>query len=174
MNPKLMISFAAGLIVSAGVCGSVYYAGSNNETSDSKSVAAISENEMKEQLTKKGYVILSDEEFQKITGPVDVEGEETSKEESAETEQKEQNSTETETTETKEKETEVNRTTVTVAEGMTSIDVGKALQQAGYIENAFNFTKIVEDRGLANKLRPGTYEVNSQMSIDQLLATFFK
>lgn len=170
MNPKLMISFAAGLIVSTGVCGAVYYAEPNTETSTIESTTVVTEEEMKEQLTTKGYVILSEEEWQQITGPKEVEGEESTKEESGETKQKENSAEE----DSKKKESEVTRTTVTVAEGMTSIDVGKALQQAGYIENAFNFTKIVEDRGLANKLRPGTFEVNSEMSIDQILATFFK
>lgn len=170
MNPKMIISFAAGLIVSTGVCGAVYYAEPNTEKSVVESTIGVTEDEMKKQLTTKGYVVLSDEEWQQITGPKEVEGEESTKEESGETEQKENSTKE----DTKKKTPEVTKTTVTVADGMTSIDVGKALQQAGYIENAFNFTKIVEDRGLANKLRPGTYEVNSGMSIDQLLATFFK
>lgn len=170
MNPKIMISFAAGLVVSAGVCGAIYYAEPNTEAISIETTSTLSENVMKEHLTDIGYVILSNEEWGKITGSEKVEGAESTKGESANTEQKNHSSQEG----TTKQKTKVTLTTVSVAEGMTSIDVGKALQQAGYIDNAFNFTKIVEDRGLANKLRPGTYEVDSQMSIDQILAIFFK
>jgi hypothetical protein len=57
---------------------------------------------------------------------------------------------------------------------MTSIDVGRVLENAKIIPNAFNFSKDIEKKGLEKKLRPGTFVVDSGMSYDQIVATIFK
>ena len=57
---------------------------------------------------------------------------------------------------------------------MTSIDVGDILKQTGIIDDSFAFSKEVENRGLSSGLKPGIYEVNSEMSLDELIAAIFK
>ena len=57
---------------------------------------------------------------------------------------------------------------------MTSIDVGDVLKQTGIIDDSFAFSKEVENRGLSSGLKPGIYEVNSEMSLDEIIAAIFK
>jgi hypothetical protein len=57
---------------------------------------------------------------------------------------------------------------------MTSIDVGNILVRANLVPNAFTFSKDIEKKGLENKLRPGVFVVDSQMSYDQVISTIFK
>ena len=155
MKPKIIISFATGLIVAAGVCGSVYFSEPSKGGRIQEATKNTSIEEMKEILTSAGYVIHTDEEWKNF-----AENEaEAPKEKPAKGE---------------EKETVVYRTSLTVLEGMTSIDVGKALQQASLIDNAMEFFNDVEKRGLANDLRPGTYEIDSEMTMDEIMSTVFK
>lgn len=66
------------------------------------------------------------------------------------------------------------KTMLTVSSGMTSIDVGNALEKANIIESGLDFYKEVENRGLENDLRPGTFEVESGMTTDEIISTIFK
>ena len=66
------------------------------------------------------------------------------------------------------------RTMISVSSGMTSINVGDVLKQTGIIDDSFAFSKEVENRGLSSGLKPGIYEVNSEMSLDELIAAIFK
>ena len=50
----------------------------------------------------------------------------------------------------------------------------EALVQAKIIDNAMTFFKEVEKRGLENDLRPGTFELDSNMSLDDAIKTIFK
>ena len=63
---------------------------------------------------------------------------------------------------------------ISVSSGMTSIDVGDVLKQTEIIDDSFAFSKEVENRGLSSGLKPGIYEVNSEMSLDELIAAIFK
>ena len=161
MIAKLMSSFAAGLIVAAGVCGAVYFFGPSEvintqaEVTKTQTIDKPSEKEMKNMLTSAGYVILTEDELlQKLAA---VEAGETKKEPAEEG-----------------KETVIYRTILTVSSGMTSIDVGNALVQAHIIDNAMMFFNEVENRGLSNGLRPGSYEVNSEMTMEEVISIIFK
>ena len=57
---------------------------------------------------------------------------------------------------------------------MTSIDVGRALQRAKVIKSGLEFSKEVEKRGLENNLRPGTYTVESGMTMEEIISFIFK
>lgn len=154
MTAKLMSSFAAGMIFAAGICGAVYFFGANEVTSI-QTEEKPSVKEMKNLLTSAGYVIHTEEEWKESLAAVEASK---PKQDSAE----------------KGKETVVYRTILTVSTGMTSIDVGNALVQAHIIDNAMTFFKEVEKRGLSNELRPGSFEVNSEMTIDEVMSTIFK
>lgn len=72
------------------------------------------------------------------------------------------------------KEKPVYRTVLSVTSGMTSYEVGKALEQAKVINmGALAFSKEVEKRGLANKLHLGTYSLDSGMTVDKIITTVF-
>ena len=154
MTAKSMRSFAGGLIVAAGVCGAVYFFGpgetTSSQTADQPSVA-----EMKSLLTSEGYIIHTEEEWNEQVAAIN-EKEVTAK-------------VGTEAT----KEKIVYRTIITVSKGMTSIDVGKVLQKTKIIESGFDFSKEVEKRKLESELRPGTYKVESDMTMDEVIKAIF-
>ena len=68
----------------------------------------------------------------------------------------------------------VYRTMISVTSGMTSVDVGRALMQAKIINSGISFYKAVEKKGLSNSLRPGIYEIDSDMTRDEIITTIFK
>lgn len=156
MKANVITSFAAGLLVSAAVCGAAYFSGPTpNEKGDKKIVKAPTEEEMKNSLTNSGYVILTNAEWDKQLAAMEVQ--KTEKEPQQET-----------------KEEVVYHTIVNVAPGMTSIDVGNALVKGKIIDNAKTFFNEVEKRGLANELKPGTFELGSDMSMDEVISVIFK
>ena len=61
---------------------------------------------------------------------------------------------------------------LTVPPGMTSIDVGKALERAHINDNALGFFKEVEKRGLSTDLLPGKYEIESGMTMEVIIYHF--
>lgn len=155
MKANVITSFAAGLLLSAGVCGIVYFSESKPvEKKSEKIVEMPSEEEMKNSLSTSGYIILTEAEWDQQMAAVQ-------KEEKPEQEPQKE-------------EKVVYTTIVNVASGMTSIDVGKALVQGKIIDNAKTFFNEVEKRGLSNELKPGTFELNSGMTMDEVIKTIFK
>lgn len=163
MTSNSMRSFAGGLIVAASICGAVYFSGpgeaeSIDTTETNKSTEAtekVSVDEMKSLLSSEGYVIHTEEEWNKQLSAA-----------------KATNNGNKEQTKTDEKV--VYRTMLSVSSGMTSIDVGRALEQTNIIDNAFAFSKEIEKRGLSNELRPGMFEIESGMSLDEIIAVIFQ
>ncbi|WP_456275117.1 hypothetical protein [Bacillus sp. AK128] len=166
MSTNQKNSFAAGLLVATIVCGIAYFIEPSQAATISE-VQELTEAEMKESLTSAGYIIHTKEEWNKQLAALEevvVENETTSETE--------------ETTETIESEEEqeqvVYRTILNIASGMTSIDVGRVLVETNITDSAMSFVQEVEKRGLANDLRPGTYEINSNMTVDDVIALVFK
>lgn len=154
MKANLINSFAAGILLSTTICGIVYFSQSSDET-DQKT---LTKEEMKTTLSEDGYVVLTETEWN---------------EQLAAAKQEAQGNNQTAQTNTG-NEKVVYRTVINVSKGMTSIDVGKALAQGGIIKDAKTFYKEVEKRGLDTKLKPGMYKVDSSMSLDEIIKTFFK
>lgn len=157
MTAKSIRSFAGGIIVAAGVCGAVYFFGSD-ETTNSQTVEQPSVAEMKSLLTSKGYIIHTEEEWNKQLDTINKTKVDNSKEVIKEAP----------------KDQIVYRSILTVSKGMTSIDVGKALQRAKIIKKGSEFSKEVEKRKLESDLRPGTYQVESGMTMDEIIKAIFK
>jgi UPF0755 protein len=59
--------------------------------------------------------------------------------------------------------------TITVASGQGSVEIGRALRDAGVVDSVNRFRDAAEERGLDNQLKPGTYTLETGMSIDALL-----
>ena len=58
--------------------------------------------------------------------------------------------------------------TVVINEGDPSSVASQQLQEQGLIEDAFDFDGFLEDNGYAALIRPGSYDVSSEMDYDQL------
>lgn len=142
MKAESIRNFAAGILVAAGICGAVYYLGPSKGTSTVE--------EMKSVLADNGYVVHTQEEWNKVSG---VNSNNASAQTKAETKQK---------------------LTLTVSSGMTSYEVSKALEQAKIIKSAKDFRKEVENQGVSSRLRLGTFEIDSSMTTDQIISILFK
>jgi cell division protein YceG involved in septum cleavage len=170
MTPNSLRSFAAGLLAAAILTGGAYFFGpseakSTEKPEDKTEKAAkqkvLTDKEMIDLLSSKGYVINTEDEWSKQLAAA-----------AKTNEKKEEKTEEKSNKETGEKV--VYRTILTVSMGMTSIDVGNALERANIIESGVQFYKDVEKRGLANELRPGTFEVESGMTTDEIISVIFK
>lgn len=159
MTSNSMRSFAFGILIAAGVCGLVYFTGPNeasgNKESETKEVVeTASSEEMKKSLEAEGYIIHTAEEWNNVVS---------SSQEKEDEEKQMPND-----------EKVIYRTMISVSSGMTSIDVGNILKQTEIIDDSFAFSKEVENRGLSSALKPGIYEVNSKMTLDEIISTIFK
>ncbi|WP_445486909.1 aminodeoxychorismate lyase [Niallia sp. 03133] len=174
MKSNIVTSFSAGLLFAATVCGIVYFT-SKGENIEAQSKNPQTENnvvektptveEMKSILGDSGFVVQTQEEVDKKDAATTeewkkkvAEAEEAAKKASSD------NNGQVEY-----------RTMITVTDGMTSIDVGRALKSGKIIkESAFDFSQKVDKKGVANYLKPGTYEMDSSMSTDKIISTIFK
>ncbi|MBO0996102.1 hypothetical protein [Bacillus sp. SD088] len=157
MSAKSMRSFAFGLIIAACLCGVAYY--STNDETSAKEVEKPSVEDMKKTLVSEGYVIHTEEEWHEQLAAT----EKTKDDEKAEEEPKEA-----------EKEKIVYRSTIIVSDGMTSIDVGRALEKAKIVKDPMDFVNEVEKQKLEKKLKPGSYEVDSNMKLKDAISVIFK
>ena len=158
MKSNSIRSFALGLLVAAGTFAAVYYLGPS-EAINSQKVKAPSEDEMKSELASKGYVIHTEDEWNQQQTAL-----EEAKKSTAEA-PKEEAPAQPETVEY--------QAMLSVSSGMTSIQVGNALERMKIISKASDFSNQVEARGLSNELKPGIFEVKSGMTIDELIAVIF-
>ncbi|MFC0469990.1 hypothetical protein ACFFHM_05410 [Halalkalibacter kiskunsagensis] len=162
MKANSIRSFAIGLIAAATVCGGVYFLGPT-ETASTQAEEKLSVEEMKTMLASEGYVIQTEDEWQMQLAAIE-EAEAAAQEVEEPKEVKEEKEGE---------EIIIYRTMLTVSPGMTSIDVGEALVRAHIIDSAIEFYNEVEKRGLANELRPGTFDVESEMTLAEVISTIF-
>lgn len=162
VTPNSLRSFAAGLLIATTSIGAVYMFGPSEAESTAKvetvKTEKLSEEEMVKQLTSNGFVIHTEAEWNKQLTAMNE-----NQEEKAEDKKEE-----------KTDDKVVYKTILTVSTGMTSIDVGNALENANIIKDGLDFYKEVEKRGLENDLRPGTFEVESGMTTDEIISTIFK
>lgn len=168
MKAKTIRSFAAGLMLASGVCGVVYFIGPSKvvSTQTTENVQPTKD-EMKESLTSDGFIVMTEEEWIEELAAVQAAKNEEAEQAKDKNEEKQEQPGEV-------KEVIIYRTVLNVASGMTSIDVGNALVKGKIIDNAKAFFDEVEKRGLANELRPGTFELDSEMSMDEVMNTIFK
>ncbi|MBN6888260.1 cell division protein YceG involved in septum cleavage [Cytobacillus horneckiae] len=185
MSEKTMRSFAGGLIVAAVILGITYFLEPNDtknteaaepataeepEKQDKDKNVELSADEMQTALKAEGFIIHSEDEWKEINKDLQDSG--SLKEENEKL--KEEVKKAKENNDKKGDGETVYRTMLTVTSGMTSIDVGKALESAKIINKGMDFFNAVEKKGYENDLRPGTFEVDSDMSMDEILKTVFK
>lgn len=165
MRINLLTSFAAGIFITTSICGTAYFSGNHasskasvktNPTQIIKKVQPT-DSDMKNQLTSAGYIVQTKAEYDNNIKNASAAAQKKVVPASNNNSQK-----------------IVYRTFVTVSLGMTSIDVGNILVRAKIIPNAFKFSQDIQAKGLENGLRPGTFEVDSTMSYNQVISTIFK
>lgn len=171
MTAKTLTSFASGLLLASAVCAVVYFTGPQQATSSGSKENPTVE-ELKSQLAAEGYVVHTEDEWNNaIAGAENTEkGEDQPKEQPKEEVKEEVKE------EKKEEPAEpvVHKTVITVSEGMTSYEVGKALISAKIISgDAWDFANLVEKKGVAKYLKLGSHEINSNMTTDEIIATIF-
>jgi hypothetical protein len=158
MKFNLINSFAAGMLITTIISGSVYFSTKSDvsKTPGNQKVQ-LSDSEMIDKLASEGYIVQTKAELDKkikdSKSPVQTAGTPAKSDKSNKV---------------------VFRVMVSVSDGMTSIDVGKQLVNAKIIPNAFKFSQDVEKKDVEKNLRPGTFSVDSGMSIDQIIDTIFK
>jgi UPF0755 protein len=59
--------------------------------------------------------------------------------------------------------------TFTVHQGGSSLEIGRALERAGVVDSAGRFRAVAHERGLDAALKPGTYRLETAMSIDAVI-----
>ncbi|HYN17777.1 MAG TPA: endolytic transglycosylase MltG [Actinomycetes bacterium] len=59
--------------------------------------------------------------------------------------------------------------TITVSAGEGSVEIGRALREAGVVDSVNRFRDVAEERGLDGLLKPGTYKLATGMGIDAVL-----
>jgi hypothetical protein len=162
MGINAVSSFAAGILLTSSICAAVYFsdepkvskAADKPTETQQQTNTQPSETEMKDQLISAGYIVQSKADYDKTL-------------EAAKT-----TAATTATAENSKKV--VYRAVITVTQGMTSIDVGKILEQAKIVPDDFKFSQDVEKKKVEKNLRPGTFVVDTQMTYDQIIATIFK
>ncbi|MCM3567707.1 aminodeoxychorismate lyase [Neobacillus mesonae] len=165
MKTNRLNSFAAGLLIATAISGAVYIFSDNGSSSKTAVKPAekqttvkteLSEAEMKEKLAASGFVVETKADYDKNIAAAKAEGQKASANDAN-------------------GKKVVYRAVIGVSQGMTSIDVGKMLVKGKIIKgSAFQFSQTVEKKKVENKLRPGTFVVDSDMTTDQVIATIFK
>jgi UPF0755 protein len=64
--------------------------------------------------------------------------------------------------------------TITVASGQSSVEIGRALREAGVVDSVNRFRDVAAERGLDSSLKPGTYKLVTGMDIDAVLEVLAK
>ena len=59
--------------------------------------------------------------------------------------------------------------TIIVRSGEGSVEIGRALRDAGVVDSVNRFRDVAQERGLDSRLKPGTYQLETGMSIDAVL-----
>ncbi|RST73029.1 aminodeoxychorismate lyase [Siminovitchia acidinfaciens] len=165
MRFNSLASFAAGILLATSVSSAAYFSvkgeASNlpvkKEVKETIVETQLSEEEMKAELESSGFIVQTTGEYDKNIEEAIEEAKKAVEKEKPEDEKK-----------------VVYRVVINVTDGMTSIDVGRMLVKAKIIDDAFKFSKAVEKKKVENRLRPGSYEVDSEMSRDEVIAAIFK
>jgi UPF0755 protein len=64
--------------------------------------------------------------------------------------------------------------TITVSSGQSSVEIGRALRDAGVVDSVNRFRDVAAERGLDSSLKPGTYKLVTGMDIDAVLEILAK
>ena len=66
------------------------------------------------------------------------------------------------------------KVTIIVRSGESSVEIGRALRDAGVVDSINRFRDVAQERRLDSLLKPGTYQLETGMSIDAVLEILAK
>ncbi|WP_409272761.1 aminodeoxychorismate lyase [Neobacillus sp. SCS-31] len=157
MRINLLSSFAAGMLLTTAICSTVYFTADTPKASGKTVKVELSDAEIKNKLETKGYVVQTKAEYDQAVADAKAAAPK-----------------QPAPPENKSTDKPVTKVIINVTDGMTSINVGRMLVEAGIVKDAFAFSKDIEKKGLMNKLRPGVFVVDTSMSYEQVISTIFK
>ncbi|HAQ06615.1 MAG TPA: hypothetical protein DCR24_03470 [Bacillus bacterium] len=168
MNKRTAQSFALGILFSA-----IFLWAGSSVIADNEPKQQVTVANAKQLLEKKGYKVLNNSDFTKLSEKK-AEVKEGTKEEAVKEEPKKEGIEEkpqaediAEETDKSEAKEEKNFTLV-IAEGVTPGDVAANLKNQGIIEEEKKFERYLIDQGFHTKIQIGEYQLNGTMDYYQI------
>lgn len=159
MNKQGLRAFAFGIIFTVSILGTYYFNYAN------ESQAKFDETAAKKQLQKKGYIVLTDAEYQnmekRLTGS-----------HSAATKAKDQKAVNSQNNHAN--ESKISTYTLKVASGMSSGEIAKLLEEHKIIENGDEFGQFLVAHQFQTKIQLGTYRLTNQMDYQEIAGLITK
>ncbi|WZY01026.1 hypothetical protein NSQ26_03040 [Bacillus sp. FSL W7-1360] len=192
MTPKTIRSFAAGLLVAVSVTTAAYYIQADQATDAS----ALSETELRAALADAGYKVEKAKEWEALETDLektktalaeteatlkevkdkkndDKKDEDKKDEDKKDEDKKDEDKKDEDKKDEDKKDDDKHTVVIEVKPGMTGGHIAQALKEAKIIDDTLAFSKKVEDKGVADQLKPQKTEVSSDMSLDELVDAFF-
>lgn len=179
-------AFAIGLLTSGILLLAIYIFGNNS----SDNLEDMDPDELISTLENEGYTVLTQDEYiaysvnQETSDEADLEADEesdadkesdepesdTDENEGTDEENKENddNSESNEDEDSSEESDDVTEVEITLEDGAPPSNISDALEDAGIIDDARDFNDYLEDNDLSGSVKPGTYEVDSEMSYSEI------
>lgn len=182
MTKRSLRTLALGFFLSGSLVVGFRYFDDNSEGADNQEIEEL-QNEIRyleEQLAQFEVAqataeqdldeTLETEEEQEIEPEEESNDSEEDSQEEEEEQPEEENPEESEEDSEEEAE-EVFSATITVGEGQPSSVAARQLQEQGIIEDRFDFDSYLENNNYAVLVRPGSYEVSSDMNYEEIANT---
>lgn len=162
MNKPALRYLALGFLVSA-----IVLAGYRLFLYDSPSIA--SQDKLNEETILSKEEVSYKEKYEALLADTEVANlEKESATSESEVTEEEATSESAESAESESSEPSEKKITVVINEGDPSSVASQQLAEQGLIEDAFDFDEFLEDNSYASLIRPGSYEVSSEMNYDEL------
>lgn len=155
MTKNELRGFAGGLILATLILSYVYFFHTDNQ--EAAAPVEISETDVNDYALENNLVILTEEEYQQLNG-----------EANAAEEQKESNQEEASNDEEKEVE-EIINANLEITPGMSTQEVAQKLQELNLISNHSEFTNYIREQDLESAVKAGTFNLNSEMTIEEIV-----
>lgn len=159
MNKRTAQAFALGILLSA-----IFLWAGNSVIADKDPKHQVTVANAKQLLETKGYKVLDNSEFTKLSEKKEVVKEEAKKDDSEEKPKEEVATEEVQKEEVK----EVKKFTLVISGGMAPGDVAVMLKSQEIIDDAKKFERYLIDQGFHTKVQIGKYELTDSMDYYQI------
>ena len=154
MNKRSIRSFALGILLSVSLLGIFYFSEEKNPVQE-----PINEQIAKSYLEEKGFMILTEEQYNELESSID---------EAKKTEKKlmeEQDSKQKDVEEVPNKDTTMK---LEIISGMVSHDIAQVLEKNNIIDDADQFAIYLEENGYSKRIQLGVFELKTGMSYKEI------
>lgn len=161
MTKNGLRGFAGGLIVATFILSYVYYF-QVDKTDANENGQNITKEDVENYALENNLIILTEEEFNQTNDANETDTEPANKDEN---EKKE---------EPKEEQKQVVNVNFEITPGMSSEAVGSKLQDLKVISNKNDFTNYIKNQKLEASVKAGTFKLNSEMTVEEIVAILTK